>query len=105
MELSSRGPTLPCGRSTRQRRVMVGRIGVRMAPPGLAFTSDPTITSSQDGRLELFVIGGSDLRGGYDGALWHKWQLQKIDDPTIHKWSGCRRASSSKLISISPVRV
>jgi hypothetical protein len=57
-------------------------------PPGLAFTSDPTITSSQDGRLELFVIGGGDLRGCYDGALWHKWQLRNIDDPTIHNWSG-----------------
>jgi hypothetical protein len=50
-------------------------------PPGVALTGSPTLTSSNDGRLELFVIGA-------DGALWHIWQLQKIDNPTINNWSG-----------------
>jgi hypothetical protein len=41
-------------------------------PPGsplLVSTSAPTLTASQDGRLELFVVAS-------DGALWHIWQTQ-----------------------------
>jgi hypothetical protein len=38
--------------------------------------SDPVVGTNDDGRLEVFIVGG-------DGALWHSWQVQG----NISQWS------------------